>query len=515
VAGPKTTARKKPPVIASPIRRLPAGGGWQLLVPSWPLIVGLAVFGRLLAEPMALLNDPDTYLHIATGRWILAHGALPVHDPFSHSMPEANWISSEWLAQIILAAGYDHFGWGGVILITAAGVTLAMTVLTHFLLRHFEPLPALIVAVAAAALLLPHALARPHVLALPLLVLWAGLLFAARDADRPPPVAVLPVMVLWANLHGSFMFGLALAAFLGGEAVLRPGLGRSRRTEGYQWGAFLLAALFATLLTPNGVAGLVQPIRLIGMPALQSTFGEWRSPDFQTTPALELWIVGMLFVGFATGARLPLMRLLLLLGLVHMTLQHVRHADLLALVGPLAVAAPLGRSLAAVTGSAQPAQPSRLARWAARLARPPNLPASVLALVVGVALALPAALRPIARSDDAVTPAAALATAQRLGLSGPVLNSESLGGYLIFRGVSTFIDGRVEMYGNDFLARDYRAERGDETALKDILARYRIAWTLLLPQSGAVGVMDHLPGWKRVYADNRAVIHRRIGAGPR
>src|SRR5207237_503378 len=83
-------------------------------------------------------------------------------------------------------------------------------------LRRFEPLPAVIAAVAAAALLLPHCLARPHVLALPLLVLWAGLLLVARDAERPPPFMALPVMVLWANLHGSFLFGLALAAFLAG-----------------------------------------------------------------------------------------------------------------------------------------------------------------------------------------------------------------------------------------------------------------------------------------------------------
>ena len=159
----------------------------------------------------------------------MAHGALPAHDPFSHSLPGADWISSQWLAEIILAAVYDHFGWSGVILIAAASVALAVMLLTHFLLRDFEPLPALIAASAAVALLLPHALARPHVLALPLLVLWSGLLLAARDADRPPPFAAVAVMVLWANLHGSFMFGLALALFLGGEAVLQPGAGRSRR----------------------------------------------------------------------------------------------------------------------------------------------------------------------------------------------------------------------------------------------------------------------------------------------
>src|SRR5205807_297202 len=113
----------------------------------------------------------------------------------------------------------------------------------HFLLRRLPPLPALIGAAAAAALLLPHALARPHVLALPLLVLWSGLLLAARDADRPPPFTALAVMVLWANLHGSFAFGLALAAVLAGEAVVQRGAGRSRWVVGPRWGVFVLAGL--------------------------------------------------------------------------------------------------------------------------------------------------------------------------------------------------------------------------------------------------------------------------------
>ncbi len=220
------TARRKPPVTRSRTRH-PLALGWDRLVPSWPLLVGLATFGRLLTEPKGLLNDPDTYLHIAAGNWMLSHGALPLNDPFSHTMPGAGWISSEWLAQIILAAVYDGFGWRGIILLAAASVAFAVALLTHFLLRQLAPLPALVAAVAAAALLLPHALARPHVLALPLLVLWSGLLLAARDADRPPPFTALAVMVLWANLHGSFAFGVALAAVLAGEAVLQPGVGCS------------------------------------------------------------------------------------------------------------------------------------------------------------------------------------------------------------------------------------------------------------------------------------------------
>jgi hypothetical protein len=236
------------------------------------------------------------------------------------------------------------------------------------------------------------------------------------------------------------------------------------------------------------------------------------SPNFQQSPDLELWILGPVLIGFATGVRLPPMRLLLLLGLMHMMLQHVRHADLLAIVGPLAVAAPLGRG----GGLAALASPSsRPGVWFARLARPAGLPAVALTLALAVALAVPTALSPIDRADDAVTPAAALAAARTMRLTSPVLNSEAFGGYLMFRGVPTFIDGRIEMYGNDFLARDAAAEHGDRQTLAELVARYHIAWALLQRHSAEAGAMRDLPDWQLVYADNRAVIYRRADPAPR
>src|SRR4029077_17654609 len=109
------------------------------LVPSWPLIVGLAVFIRALAQPTALLNDPDTYLHISAGRWMLAHAALPVHDPFSHSLAGAVWVPHEWLAELVLATVYDAVGWSGLVLLTAAAYALSLALLTRFLLRCVAP----------------------------------------------------------------------------------------------------------------------------------------------------------------------------------------------------------------------------------------------------------------------------------------------------------------------------------------------------------------------------------------
>ena len=474
------------------------------MIPSWPLIVGLAALARALAQPMALLNDPDTYLHITAGRWMLTHLALPVQDPFSHSQAGAVWVPHEWLAEIILALVYDAAGWSGLVLLAAVCFATGMALLTRYLLRYFEPFSALIAVTLGAALVLGHLLVRPHLLALPLLVIWSGELFAARDTGSAPPRWLLPLMALWANLHASFMFGLALVLFLGAEAALSSG---RRSPEARRWGLFGLLAVVASLMTPNGVAGFVEPFRLTMMPALQASFNEWMSPNFQTFQPLEIWLLGMIALGFTTGIRLPPLRLLLLLALCHMALAHVRHAELLGLVGPLAVAASLGPQIAARIRSAPL---SAVGRAVARLAAPAHLPAVALALVVAVATSLPVLLRPIERRNDPVTPAAALAAAERMGLHGPVFNSEGFGGYLIFSGIPTFIDGRIELYGDAFLAQYLEAEQGNETALAALLDRYGITWTLLVPDEGATRRLDNLQGWRRVYTDGHAVIHQRL-----
>src|SRR6266851_5601880 len=134
---------------------------------SLPLLAGLAVYAPLLFAPRALLGDPDTYWHIATGRWIIARGAVPYHDVFSFSMPGA-------------------------------------------LLKSLVPVHALIATALAAALAIPHVLARPHVLMLPILVCWAAALVAARSEDRAPSLWLVPLITLWANLHSSYIFGLGL-----------------------------------------------------------------------------------------------------------------------------------------------------------------------------------------------------------------------------------------------------------------------------------------------------------------
>jgi hypothetical protein len=481
---------------------------------SLPLIFGLGLYGLIAAHGGAVLHDPDTYLHIAIGRWIIAHHAVPHHGIFSATMAQAPWVAHEWLGEVLLAALFDTFGWAGLVAGTCFCAAAAVAILLRELLRSLVPVHALIATSLAVILVIPHVLARPHVFTLPLLVFWTAALVRTRSEDRAPPpglaLVLALVLVLWANLHGGFLFGLGLAVLLATEAVLLAPNWRSRQRAVRDWGFFVVLSVAAAFATPYGAEGLLLPLRLTGMSSAMGQLVEWRSPDFQSFEPLELWLAVLLFAGFALGWRLPPSRILLVLLLLHMALQHRRHGELVGLVAPLLLAPALAPQLRAPAAkrSAGPVE-----RGLAELGRPASRRGVALATALLAALSA-LLLRGAAIRSDAPVPAAALAAVAAAKVSGPVLNDYGFGGYLIFSGIPPFIDGRAELYGDEFFRRYVEAMLLQSNELPQLLDRYAIAWTLIAPERPAAILLDHLPGWRRLYADDVAVVHVRSGPAP-
>jgi hypothetical protein len=477
---------------------------------SLPLIFGLGVYGLIAGHGGAVLHDPDTYLHIAVGRWIIAHRAVPHHGIFSGTMAQAPWVAHEWLGEALLAWLFDTFGWGGLVAVTAFSVAAVVAMLLRQLLHSLLPVHAMIATALAVTLVIPHVLARPHVFTLPILVAWVAGVVRARSEDRAPPAWLAALMVLWANLHGGFLFGLGLAGLLAAEAVLLAPDWRGRRRAAGGWAFFGMLAVSAALLTPYGVAGLLLPFRLTGMSFAMGQLVEWRSPDFQSFEPLELWLAVVLFAGFALGWRLPPTRLFMLLLLLHMALQHRRHGELVGLVAPLLLAPALAPQLSALLErrSAGP-----IDRTLAELAKPASLRGVAIAATVLAALSA-AVLHGAATRTDVAIPAAALAAVETAHVTGPVLNDYGFGGYLIFEGIPPFIDGRAELYGDEFIKRYVQAMLLDSDELPKLLDRNGIAWTLIAPERPAVLLLDHLPNWRRFYADEVAVVHVRTDTTP-
>ena len=459
-----------------------------------PWLVSLGVYATVLILGQRLLNDPDSYSHIEVGRWIMAHGALPASDPFSFSMHGAPWITFEWLSEMVYAGVYALSGWPGVVVVAAAAIALAFGLLTFFLLRELSPTLTLLMVIAAVILSAPHMLARPHVLVLPVMVTWAAALVRCMDRGGAPPYWALPLLVLWANLHGSVVLALGLIGPAVLEALLREG--RSGWSHVLlRWLPFAALALAASCLTPYGPEPLLMPLTTLGLGPALAWISEWRPQDFSRIGGFELLLLAGIFA-LSRGVTLPLVRALVVIGLLHFALAQIRNADLLAMLAPLYLAAPLGRKFGGPTGDDAAGSSRGL----------------TLAAFAGLIAVSAAALARDIRPAPIITPQAAIAQAD-LAKAGPVLNDYSFGGYLIFAGIPTFIDGRGELYGGPFIDRYNRAvalvDLGDFLKLLD---EYKIGATLLAPRTPAVAMLDRLPQWQRVYSDDVAVVHKRRDA---
>jgi hypothetical protein len=461
------------------------------LMPGW-LWFGIAVYAALLANGTLMLGDSDTYWHIAVGKWILAHGAFPHADIYSFTKTSEPWISSSWLAQVLFAAAYECAGWAGPIVLAASSVAIAFALFACILGSRMPAKYAISIALAALLLSALHLFARPHVLALPLMVAWVNGLLRASERREPPSFWLLPWLALWANLHGGFVFGLVLVAPFALDALWNAE--RPRRVQlALRWALFGAAALATCCATPYGWGSILAARRILDLGELLHLIYEWMPVDFGYFGPFEACLLAAIGGALYCGVRLTPPRIILLLGLLHMALSHVRNVEIFALLAPLVVLAPLASQFAF--------EPAR----SARLALPVAVGLAAIVAASTVAFAATHRFEPPASQ----APATALDVLKQRN-ARRILNDLPFAGYLISKGIPVFVDGRAELYGEAFVMAYYRAmQLKDVNVLLDLLKRYDIDATVLMPRTPAVTFLDHAEGWQRVYADSHAVVHMR------
>lgn len=466
-----------------------------------PFCIGAGAYLFFLGVGDIMLRDSDTLWQIKIGQWILEHRALPTNDIYSFTRDGEPWISSSWLSQVLFALVYEPSNWAGVVILTSLAIGATAAIFAHLIDPYLDPARALLLLAPILVMSMGHFFARPHMLALPVMLAFVGGLLAAADRRTAPSWLLLPLMALWANLHGGFVMGLALIGAVGLDAIASAD--RKDRFElAARWTVFGLAALAASCCTPYGWNTLLASTKILSLGKLLSMIGEWRPADFSSLDLFGASLLGLIAIGYYSGVVLTWTRILLLLGLVWAALNHFRNIEVFALLTPLVLSKPFAEHFGMTRAVALRGAETR----------------SSFALTATAALAIVAAGWSITRSYatphryafiSEPSPAAAVDLLERRHAQR-IFSTAPIGGYLVTRNIKTFIDGRAELYGEQFVLDYFDAVEGKnvETLLR-LLETYRIDATLLNRTVPASRIMDHLPGWKRLYADDIAVVHIR------
>ncbi|MFZ0958227.1 MAG: hypothetical protein WAN60_17930 [Candidatus Sulfotelmatobacter sp.] len=507
-----------------------------------------------------LLGDAGIGWHIRTGQQILAVHAIPRVDSFSSVMRGKTWFAWEWLYDVIVGGLDSWAGLNGVVWFTAVVIASVFAWTFRLLLRRgTNVFVALVLLLLAASASIIHFLARPHVLSWLFTLAWFWILDSSESdcvrGDSAGPGAtrlavtgrrrlwLLPVLMLvWVNVHGGFLVGFVLLAIYWLSAVWYAGKQKEAKFDEFlarlRWQA--RARRLAAVGLAAGVASLVNPYgwklhehiyRYLSNRFLMEHIDEFQSPNFHGV-AQRCFALLVLAAMVALAARARAVRMsegLVILFALYSGLYASRNIPvsslLLALViGPLLSGAStnlagrltsfrrLGDRVAAFTERTGTVDSSLLG----------HLWAIAAAIFLGVIAAhggkLGASRLMDAHFDGKRFPVAAVDFLDRKTAEertdderDPVTVPDYWGGYLIYRlypRTLVTVDDRHDLYGEEFF-KSYLKMVHVEPGWDGLLDRYQARCVLVPKGSALANILEQTPPWKRVYADEVAVIFER------
>lgn len=468
----------------------PASAPRQMAL-DWSTIVGLVfvlIVPFVLGSSATIFEDGDVSWHVAAGQWMIGHGQVPMTDPFSFSALGQKWIAHEWLGEAIMGGAYTLAGFTGLALLVVLSLSALMLILWLELGRWVRAGETAAILAAVTVVLIPFLLARPMVLTWPVLAFWVLALMRARERGQAPPLWLALVMLVWVNMHASFALGLLLVGPFGLEALIQE---PDKKRVVIGWGTFGVACLIASLINPNTVTALLIPIGAFTSSNI-TLINEFKPTDMSFTPWFEYSLLFLFALCLLRGVRVPAVRLIVILLLLHLAFQHMRHQALFIIVAPLLLARPIGEALGAMAAIAPDRDKRR--RLAAM-----GAVALVLLMVIRLATPLPT-------PNSKRNPTAAIAAVPPELRAQRVLNSYSFGGPLILHGIRNYIDGRTDLYGEPFVL-DYQAMlEGNPAKYAQAMNRWNFRWALISTRDrNLLRLLDTDPNWRRARADRYAV----------
>ena len=467
--------------------------GWW--IPALLALTAIFLIGLFSTE----IADPDFWWHLKTGQYIVTQHRLPTPDPFAYTTAAAPPaypgeettrrfnLTHEWLAQAVWYLVYAAGGFPAVVLWKAI-LLAALCGCAGWVarLRTGSRLWGVAAALAAASLAIEFAKDRPGILSY---LFTAGFIAILESRRR---LWLLPLLsIVWANCHGGFFLGWLVCGAYCVEALLR----RSPDTRRVLLTSGLAVALSG--LNPNGFAAFSTVLRYRRSP-LQSALIEWSPADLWGSPyAFDLLLYAAAIVLLLSWKRVRPADWLLFAAFAAAALTAFRNEMLIGLLSPILIAAYFP--------------------WKRRL---PTLAPVAAAVVLLAATAWGAARGSFfqLRAAEWRYPAGAAAFLKTHRISAPLFNTYEYGGYLIWKDLPVFIDGRAL---GESVFQDYRTVLGSpaaDPARFALLARYNVGAILVNAFEYNAGTLYplvvalHRPGaegWKLVYEDPQSLLFLR------
>lgn len=460
------------------------------------------------------LSDGDFWWHLKTGEYILNTRSIPKTDLFSFTNYGRPWVAHEWLSEAIFYLIYSRLGFNALIIIFAILTALAFWI--AFKRSESHPLIGGFATLLGVWAVLPTIGVRPRVFTLLLSSVYLALLarYVRRGEGRYIWLLV-PLMALWANLHGGFLIGLVLIGLVIVGIPLDTWAKGEKLSSAWPrlktLSIVLIACLLAVILNPHGLWIYKFPFEIFMSPVQQQAIVDWFSPNFHQSEAVPLILLVFLTIAALalSPKRVRPSELLLFLSTLYFTLKSQRHVAILALVAAPMLADYLQNWITEKSNGKMFGVSPSATEQKSRM--PLMLGVLFLVPVIAFAAKLKTTVLDEWRQELMKVPLNAVAHIKAQNITGNTFTDPNIwGGYVIWATPSNpvYIDGRIDMYGDDFV-KEYLNIIWGGADWKEPFDRYGVRVVIIEPKSALSRELLETKEWSQVYQDEMAVVFVR------
>ena len=503
----------------------------------------------VLLLSLTYIRDTDAWMHLSLGKAIFEHKGIPQYEPYVYTMEGKPFEYGSWLFGLIYYLSYHFFAIYGVILLKAATIVIAFSLLLRDALRpHKNYVIAVLIMTAVVFLSRHRFVERPDTFLMVFLPFSIFALNAFLYENRKYLYALPLIHLLWANTHASLILMVVpFLSFIGGgilQLLINRHYGPRRTGELFPVTpsvskliiatAVFIASYGATFITPHTKGALVSPQLLSGSQFMsvdwyKQEIAELQPPTWDSIKEPYI-LTGMVLLSFvmawvaalkkkkdrSPGQGAPLMiHLFLVVPFIYLSFSAIRFIFLLAIIsGPV-----ISRNISGIAASRS------WNRFFSRRAVTVFVAAWIVACTIflfekGWPLGS-GQMKPGFGIDYALVPEGALQYMDKRGITGRVFNQSHWGSYITWRDFpkrSVFIDPRwspaPEVREKMLFVTKFG--RTGASVLNELEGRYGfesilIEYPLSLEKAEGLDVSFSHPEWALVYWDDNSLLYLKRG----
>jgi len=276
----------------------------------------------------------DTWLNLATGKYIITERIFPQKDVFSYTANGRPWNSTQWLILAVFYLIYIPFKMKGLYLLRTVILLITFSVIFFICrLRNLNPLLSAIVMVICCFLAQPYYYfdMRAYLITYLFINLYIFFLERRRIHKKPFSIWLLPLInCFWVNSHSAFFvgYGIIFAYFI--DEFFSSSDKKSSLFLIYTG----LLTVLSSFINPYGYKILIYPFNLShGYGFWQKFLVEWNKPDLLggNLSFTVFWTISAIII-ITTVKKADIRDIIIWVAFSYLAFKAVRHITLFYLV---------------------------------------------------------------------------------------------------------------------------------------------------------------------------------------